>query len=68
MDILKSDEPTIRSFLDLADKNTSIEFEYIYGTDKDKLTRDQFLKCIEYCNDNYTYTETTINPELCSST
>ena len=49
MDILKSDEPTIRSFLDLADKNTSIEFEYIYGTDKDKLTRDQFLKCIEYC-------------------
>ena len=64
MDILKSDEPTIRSFLDFADKKTSIEFEYIYGTDKDKLTRDQFLKCIEYCNDKYTYTETTINLDI----
>ena len=64
MDILKSDEPTIRSFLDLADKNKSIEFEYIYGLGSEKLTRDQFIKCIEYCNDNYTLTDTSINLDI----
>ena len=64
MDILKSDESTIRGFLDTADKNTSVEFEYIYGTDTGKLTRDQFLKCIGYCNDNYTFIDTTINLDI----
>ena len=53
MDILKSNETTIRSFLDLSDKNETIEFEYIYGTSPGRLSRDKFLKCIEYCNNNY---------------
>ena len=64
MDILKSDESTIRNFLDLADKNKSIEFEYLYGLGSDKLTRDQFIKCIEYCNDNYNLIDTNIHLDI----
>ena len=64
MDILKINEKSIRNFLELSDKNKQIEFEYIFGSKSDTLTRDDFLKCIDYCKNNYTYIDSTSSLDI----